>query len=80
MSRVDIVRGCSAQHKQKASVAQVAAVWQNEAQLAAVSQAAAVKARSWTEAANAAALLHLLHSAVDMSNMKHSRLGNKQLL
>ena len=45
-------------------VAQVAELWQRSFRLVEVGQAAVEKARSWTEAANAATLLSLLCSAL----------------
>ena len=43
---------------------QVAELWQSSCRLTEVGQAAAVKARSWTEAANAATLLSLVQRAM----------------
>lgn len=45
-----------------AVLAQVAELWQSSFRLTEVGQAAVEKARSWTEAANAATLLSLLCS------------------
>ena len=45
-------------------VLQVAELWQSPFRLAEVGQAAAVKARSWTEDANAAMLLSLVEQVV----------------
>ena len=54
---------------------QVAQLWDSEARLAQVGQAAAWKARSWTESANAAALLSLVEqSLVPVSVMVHPSL------
>lgn len=44
---------------------QVAALWQDSQKLAGISKAAALKARSWTEAANATALLMLTDKTVE---------------
>ena len=48
---------------------QVAALWQNEAKLAALSQAAAMKARSWSETANAAGLMNILEKTMKLQQM-----------
>lgn len=45
-------------------MAQVAELWQNSFTLTEVGQAAVEKARSWTEAANAATLLSLVQRAI----------------
>ena len=50
--------------KLTAMLVQVAKLWQSSCRLTEVGQAAAVKARSWTEAANAATLLSIVQRAM----------------
>ena len=46
--------------------AQVTELWGNAALLAQIGQAAAYKARSWTESANAATLLSLINKTTNI--------------
>lgn len=48
--------------------AQVTELWGNAALLAQIGQAAAYKARSWTESANAATLLSLINKTTNIDS------------